>query len=51
MRLAWIIICAHEGARTFTLELANTKQRRQNIWYYPRSAGLTHTPEQASPGH
>ena len=33
MRFAWIIIYAHKAARRFTLELANTKQRRQGIWY------------------
>ena len=33
MRLAWINICAHEASRRFTLELVNTNQRRQGIWY------------------
>ena len=44
MRLAWIIICAHKAARTFTLESANTKQRRQNIWYTTGEVRESHTP-------
>ena len=44
MRLAWINICAHKAARGFICELANTKQRRQGIWYTTGEVRESHTP-------